>query len=281
MAKIKTKFFRVAVEGPTVDGRTIERAWIDQMVGNFNTATYTPRINLEHIPGFSPEPPFNAYGDVIELRSQDDELQIDGKPKKLRSLYARFEVNDQAVKVNSADQKVFTSVEIAPNYAGTGKAGLVGMAMTDTPASLGTERLAFSAKVSGNALSAAHETNLAFEAPEPPAPDSEVTTLAKSFTAFLKSFSKTPEEQTPTPTPAPTPAPAPANDNMSVLFTELGKFAGAVEKLSASVDGFGTRLTAIETGHAELKTKLGNTDAGGPRRTFSTGGGGTGPQADF
>jgi hypothetical protein len=280
MAKIKTKFFRVAVEGPTVDGRVIEGAWIDQMASSYNPTTYTARINLEHIPGFSPEPPFNAYGDVIAVRAVDVELPIDGKPKKLRALEAQFEVNDQAVKVNAADQKVFTSVEIAPNIAATGKAGLVGLAMTDTPASLGTERLAFSAKVHGTALSAAHETTLSFEAPAAPALDSEVTTLAKGIADFFKNLGKG-QEQTPAPSPAPTPTPSPANDNMAAALEQMGKMATAIEKLSTSVDGFGPRLGAMETGHAELKEKLGGADGGAPRRSFSTGGGGTGALADY
>src|SRR5690348_2466765 len=69
----KSKFFRVFVEGFTVsDGRKIEAAWIDDIVATFNTANYTPRINVEHIKGYSPEPPFNGYGDVVAVKAQTD-----------------------------------------------------------------------------------------------------------------------------------------------------------------------------------------------------------------
>jgi hypothetical protein len=47
--------------------------------------------------------------------------------------------------MNKAGQKLYTSIEISPNFAGTNKAYLVGLAVTDSPASLGTEMLAFAA----------------------------------------------------------------------------------------------------------------------------------------
>jgi len=49
------------------------------------------------------------------------------------------------VKINQAGQKVYTSVEIDPKFADTGEAYLVGLAVTDSPASTGTSRLSFSA----------------------------------------------------------------------------------------------------------------------------------------
>jgi hypothetical protein len=271
----KTKFFRVAVEGPTVDGRNIDRDWIDQMAANYDPKTYTARINIEHIAGFTPDPPFNAYGDVVALRATDVELQIDGKPKKLRALEAQFDVNDQAIDVNKKDQKVFTSCEVAPNFAGSGKAGLVGMAMTDTPASLGTERLQFSAKIHGTALSAAHETTIEFEQPAPaPGQDSDVTSLAKGIAAFFTNFGKTKEEPE---QPVPPPPPAPANDNLAAFAAEVGKMAGVVEQLSGKFDGFGTRLDAAEQAHTDLAAKLEAAPSGTQaKRTLSTGGDGSG-----
>ncbi|HCB1048663.1 TPA: GPO family capsid scaffolding protein, partial [Klebsiella pneumoniae] len=43
-------------------------------------------------------------------------------------------------------QKVYSSIELAPQFALNGKAYVVGLAMTDTPASLGTDRLKFAAQ---------------------------------------------------------------------------------------------------------------------------------------
>ncbi|HEA8597063.1 TPA: GPO family capsid scaffolding protein, partial [Escherichia coli] len=49
-------------------------------------------------------------------------------------------------------QKLFTSMEVSPKFADTGKAYLVGLAATDDPASLGTEMLTFSASAAHNPL---------------------------------------------------------------------------------------------------------------------------------
>ncbi|MBV8972708.1 MAG: GPO family capsid scaffolding protein, partial [Sphingomonadaceae bacterium] len=46
-----SKFFRVAVEGGTSDGRVISRDWIEQMAATYNPATYGARISCEHIKG--------------------------------------------------------------------------------------------------------------------------------------------------------------------------------------------------------------------------------------
>ena len=47
----KSRFFRVAVEGATTDGRTIEANWLEEMAASYNPATYAARVNLEHIRG--------------------------------------------------------------------------------------------------------------------------------------------------------------------------------------------------------------------------------------
>lgn len=46
--KTQSKWFVVATEGATTDGRTINRTWIEQMAKNYNPKTYGARINLEH-----------------------------------------------------------------------------------------------------------------------------------------------------------------------------------------------------------------------------------------
>lgn len=43
-------------------------------------------------------------------------------------------------------EKIYSSIELHPQFALNGKAYVVGLAMTDTPASLGTERLKFAAQ---------------------------------------------------------------------------------------------------------------------------------------
>lgn len=135
----KTKRFRVATSGPTVDGREIKPEWLKQAAANYDPALYAARINVEHLRGYGVNSDFGAFGDVIALHAETNK---DGRVE----LYAEIEPNEKAIAANKAGQKVYTSVELIPNFAGTGEAYMVGLALTDSPASLGTERLTFSAQ---------------------------------------------------------------------------------------------------------------------------------------
>lgn len=140
--KQRSKFFRVAVEGATTDGRTIERQWLVDAAETYNTNTYGARVWLEHYRSVLPDSPFKAYGDVVALKTE--EIEIAGK-KKL-ALFAQIDPTDELIAFNKARQKIYTSIEIRPKFADTGRAYLDGIAVTDTPASLGTEMLTFSAQ---------------------------------------------------------------------------------------------------------------------------------------
>ncbi|MDQ8022173.1 MAG: GPO family capsid scaffolding protein [Moraxellaceae bacterium] len=163
-----SKFFRIGVEGATTDGRMIERSWLEQMAAAYSPSTYGARINLEHFKGIDPNGLFKAYGDVIALKTE--EIEIGGK-KKL-ALLAQVKPTDELIALNEKAQKVYTSMEVQPDFAKTGKAYLVGLAVTDSPASLGTEMLEFSAKNGAlksrklhadNLFSAAEEVVFEFE----------------------------------------------------------------------------------------------------------------------
>ncbi|WP_047238091.1 GPO family capsid scaffolding protein [Chromobacterium subtsugae] len=143
----KAKKFRVATEGATTDGRNIERSWIEQMAANYNPKKYGARVNLEHFKGLLPDGPFKRYGDVLALTAEKVE---DGK----LALFAVIDPTDDLVALNKARQKVYTSIEVDPNFSDTGEAYLVGLAVTDDPASLGCEMLEFSAKAKASPLAA-------------------------------------------------------------------------------------------------------------------------------
>lgn len=166
MAK-KSKWVVVATEGATTDGRTIQRNWIEEMAESYDPKnTYGARINLDHIK-FSVYLPelanAHCFGDVLALKAEERE---DGKLQ----LLAELQPTDALIALNKDGQKVYTSVEIDTNFADTGKAYLVGLAVTDNPASLGTEMLSFSHNglnarklKADNIFSAAIETELDFE----------------------------------------------------------------------------------------------------------------------
>lgn len=138
MAGKKSKKFVIATEGATVDGRTIDRSWIEQMAANYNPATYKAGINVEHIRSVVPDSPFKNYGHVESLSTQEN-----GEGKL--QLLADITPSDDLVKLVKGYQKTFTSIEVNPKFADTGKAYLQGLAVTDTPASLGTDMLEFTA----------------------------------------------------------------------------------------------------------------------------------------
>lgn len=145
----KAKRFRIGVEGATTDGREIQRDWLLQMAASYNPTMYTAQINLEHIKSYVPDGTFNRYGTVSALVAEEIK---DGPLAGKMALYADVTPTDALVALVKKGQKLFTSMEVSPQFADTGKAYLVGLAATDDPASLGTEMLTFSATAAHNPL---------------------------------------------------------------------------------------------------------------------------------
>ncbi len=146
---VKAKRFRIGVEGATTDGREIQREWLVEMAASYNPQVYTALINLEHIKSYMPDGTFKRYGSVTALTAE--EIQ-DGPLAGKMALYAEIAPTPDLVSLIKQWQKQFTSMEVSPKFADTGKAYLVGLAATDDPASLGTEMLAFSASATHNPL---------------------------------------------------------------------------------------------------------------------------------
>lgn len=145
----KAKRFRIGVEGATTDGREIQRDWLVQMAASYNPAVYTAQINLEHIKSYLPDSTFNRYGTVTALVAEEIK---DGALAGKMALYADVAPTDALVALVKKGQKLFTSMEVSPQFADSGKAYLVGLAATDDPASLGTEMLTFSTTATPNPL---------------------------------------------------------------------------------------------------------------------------------
>ncbi|WP_348826779.1 GPO family capsid scaffolding protein [Halomonas sp. RT37] len=202
-------FFRVATEGATTDGRIISRDWITQMAGNYDPKKYGARVWMEHMRGMFHDGPFPALGDVKAVKAEEVE---EGK----LGLFADIDPTDKLKQINGERQKVYTSIEVDPDFAGTGEAYFVGLAVTDSPASLGTEMLQFSAQQGqasplaarkqkiDNLFTAAVETELDFSDPAPapekgPSLTERVTALFKKhdakskagFDAFSKDLEQT------------------------------------------------------------------------------------------
>lgn len=150
MTREFSKFFRIGVAGITVDGRDIKDKDIQDMAATFDPRIYGCRINIEHLRGILPCSVFGRYGDVAELKAEqiNDDSALNGK----WALYARLDPLQELIDLVSKGQKVYTSMEIQRNFANTGKSYLVGLALTDDPASLGTEYLKFCRNAEHNPL---------------------------------------------------------------------------------------------------------------------------------
>lgn len=187
---VKAKRFRIGVEGATSDGREISRDWLVQMAASYNPEFYTAQINLEHIKAYDPTSTFNRYGTVAALTAEEIK---DGPLSGKMALYADILPTDALVELVKKGQKIFTSMEVSPQFADTGKAYLSGLAATDDPASLGTEMLAFSAKAEHNPLAnrKQHKDNLFTAAVETTIeleelPEEKPTLLSRVTAMFAK-----------------------------------------------------------------------------------------------
>jgi hypothetical protein len=138
---VKAKRFRIGVEGATTDGRTIERAWLEQMAASYNPQVYTALINLEHIKGYTPDSPFRRFGTVDKLEAEeiaDGPLKgkwpcMRGSPRQM--IWWRIRAS---CKSCSPPWRSIPVLLIPAKRTWLASA-------TDDPASLGTEMLQFSA----------------------------------------------------------------------------------------------------------------------------------------
>lgn len=141
--KATRKKFRVAVSGSTVDGRVISPVHLREAAESFNPEVYAARVNVEHILSPYPSSDFCAMGDVTALSTEDI---TEGPLAGRTALYAEIAPTERMKQLVAEGKKIYSSIELHPQSSVNGRAYLVGLAMTDTPASLGTERLKFTAQ---------------------------------------------------------------------------------------------------------------------------------------
>ncbi len=226
------KRFRVAREGQTVDGRVLTRQEIVDIAETYNPVTYGARINVEHIAGYSPEPPFNAYGDVVLA----DYAIEDGRA----CLYNTISALPNLQVMNKAGQKLYPSIEFIRDFSGTGRAYQVGLAMTDNPASLGTQPLKFTA---GGQTLHTHPSTEIFIMSQPTQNQQQnqavvEKTLLEKLTAIVTGKTDSPAaEQTQSPEllKATADAVTVIADSMKSLATTLGDMAKRLDKVEKQV----------------------------------------------
>ncbi|SAC49777.1 GPO family capsid scaffolding protein [Enterobacter hormaechei] len=268
MAKKISKWFRIGVEGDTCDGRDISAQDIQEMADGFDPRVYGCRINLEHIRSVVPDTPFCRYGDVIELKAEviDDDSALNGK----LALYGKIAPLDNLLAMLAKGQKVYTSMEIRPNFANTGKCHLIGLAVTDDPASLGTEYLQFCAagkkEQPDDLFSVATLAELEFE-DQPETLLTKVTDTVKSIFSRKQSsddarFSDVHEAVTTIAERVQT-----SDENAETRFSQIESELADVKK--ALAEQANTTTKQLST----IKTTLDKTESiTQPRRKLSTGG---------
>ncbi len=148
---LTTEFVKVAQSGPTIDGRKIDPNQLKQMAANYDKSVYTAVVFPGHDHNWS------AYGTVESVEARDEGNAVVG-------LYAKIAPNAFWQSDIRYGQNVFTSIEITPNFAGTGEAYLTGLGATNNPASLGVAQLNFS--VADKLYSDAYQT-VFIEEPQP------------------------------------------------------------------------------------------------------------------
>lgn len=126
---------RVATSGPTADGREITPQELRDIAETYKPSRYTAVIWAEH------ERWSGSHGTVFAVRLVEDDPELE---EGQVALEAQLKPNDKLLWLNDRGEKLFTSIEIYPDFAKSGKAYLTGLAVTDEPASLGTQELYFS-----------------------------------------------------------------------------------------------------------------------------------------
>lgn len=157
--KLKLGWIRILTSGTTIDDREISADLIAELANTYNPETYNARINFEH------ERRGYKLGSVLELKAEQQEIN----GSQVMALMAMIEPNAYMISLVRSGQKVHTSCEIKMNFAKTGKPYLVGLALTDEPASLGTSELKLSAETETEVFSTNEEIESdGFEGAEKP-----------------------------------------------------------------------------------------------------------------
>jgi hypothetical protein len=255
----KSKPFVIATEGQTVDGRNISRQWIEQMAANYQADVYTAVVNLEHYLSMLPDSPFSAYGRVVALSTREKEIF----GQKRLQLLATVEASEAAVAIQQEGKKCFASIEVIPNFTGRGEAYLTGLALTDTPASLGTEPMRFSvfSNTNDNVFAFPGETELAFES-DTPGPEDGNSLFAR-VKALIGMTGKNTEKR------------------FADIVSAIEELARAQKEIADAFDTFvandardAEEMKRLASAFAAIKSTLAATPAT-PARPFAAGGDGT------
>jgi hypothetical protein len=143
---MKTKPFLLATAGSTVDGRSIDDAMLEQMVSSYDPKTYGARLNIEHVRSAMPDAPSapatcsKSIGSWISRQAQG----------------ARRCARDEADEPRSSTCRAKAIPRSRSSPTSLARAlPMMGCALTDSPASIATQRLQFNRALPGTGRSPA------------------------------------------------------------------------------------------------------------------------------
>ena len=253
----------IGVSGDTMDGRQISAAELKQMAESYDPAVYGARINLEHcyytFPGWA-----GGYGDVLELKAEPWH-----KDESRTALLARLSVLPNLQELWDSGEKIYTSMEIASDFAKSGRAYLVGLAITDRPASLGTTAnfsVAAAQADKGKTFTPYHLTETNERTIMTIAADKNAAAADKPLTAeaaeniFSRLFAKfTKAEGKPADDKGGAPEEAPATDKKEdggKYAAQLAQAAELLEKFAEKMDGQAEKIKELEGKVAAFEEQL-------------------------
>lgn len=229
---LRTGWVCIATEGKAVDGRDITRDWLTDMAETYDPTYYTAVIWPDH-------DRWSSYGTVQALKTEE----VDGKLK----LFAILCPNRDLIYYNQSGQYQFCSIEPFENFADLGRTYLLGLGVTDEPASIGTTHLKFSKSNKGQAVGTSEPLDLStFKLPKHEKADG----LIAKFFSFLASHG----EQAPQPTPS-----QPEDEEMTK--EQFDQMLGALTGLGTKIDGFSAKLEAKPDAKPDPAPEV-NTDGG-------------------
>ncbi|MCS3456240.1 hypothetical protein M2366_002326 [Aeromonas sp. BIGb0405] len=210
---LRTGFVCIATEGKAVDGRDITRDWLVDMAETYDPSYYTAVIWPEH-------DRWSSYGTVQALKTEE----VDGKLK----LFAVLCPNRDLVYWNQSGQYQFCSIEPFEQFADLGRTYLIGLGVTDQPASTGTTHLKFSKSNKGQTIGTSEPLDLSmFKLPKHEKPDSLISKLFNLLSSH--------GEHEPQPTPS-------QSEDEEMKPEQFDQMLGAMTGLGAKIDAFSAKL---------------------------------------
>lgn len=225
-SSLRTGWICIATEGTTVDGREITREWLLEMAEQYDPDYYTAVIWPEHDRWMN-------FGTIRALKSEEE----DGKVK----LFAILKPNRAFIDYNRDGQFQFCSIEPEGDFADTGKTYLLGVGVTDRPASTGTTRLQFNRPGHATRVRGGWQPLPKFHTDCAEANTTEAATLLQRLGAFLAGHGN----------PAPQfevqdPAPAPTTETDTMTEEQLAQILDALTALSEQQAALIERVAALE-----------------------------------